>query len=375
MNAALLRAPAIVWSVGLNDVRIWLKRPVVIFTTLLPSIMYVLITYFISATVGQPPIALVTTSSGPATAAFISLLADSGDFRITPSDASTAATELTDMSVAAVVTVPSDFDTTWQRSRRASVTMVVNNVNDDIQGDLRRSLAEAIHTFSIQNGTATSAAVALDETDTYTAHITLAQYRILAGLVLVVVVAGVVNAGLSMSQDFERGTIQELLMAPVPQIWIVTGKIVGGWLTTMPVALFACAISFAAGVLQPAPAFWIPLIVVLFVVGLAGSAVGVAVGATLRRYQLVTSVSVTVGLYLFFLSGGISVFAFLPEVLQNIARGMPLFYAIQSLQHLVFDQAMSDFWASLGIVTALAVVGAVGALLGLRKPLQNRPGL
>ena len=78
-------------------------------------------------------------------------------------------------------------------------------------------------------------------------------------------------------------------------------------------------------------------------VGLAASCIGVAMGAALRQFQLVTSLSVMVALYLFFLAGGVAVPAFLPGWLHAAGAFDPLHYAIDALEHTVLDSSLADY--------------------------------
>jgi ABC-2 type transport system permease protein len=67
-----------------------------------------------------------------------------------------------------------------------------------------------------------------------------------------------------------------------------------------------------------------------------GSSLGVTIGAAFQRIQRVIGVSMFIDLYLFFLSGGISVLAFEPSWLQSIAAFVPLTYGNHALQMAVF---------------------------------------
>jgi ABC-type multidrug transport system permease subunit len=366
----MIHAARAITAVARHDFALWLRRPVVIFTTLLPSVMYVLVIYFMSVTVGEPPVALVSQATGPQAQALATRLRSSDDFQLTVLEAPAAREALAAMRVAAIVTIPPTFDHASLAGRAATVDILINNVNDDIQGDLRRSLAAAI-TDSYDQATHDPSPVRLVEHDVYTADFTLAQYRIVSGLVLIMMVAGVVNAGLSMSQEFERGTITELAMAPTPRWQLVVGKIGGGWLTTIPVGVLLSAIAYAAGELRPSTAMWPATILMMLLVGLAGAALGVATGALLRRYQLVTSVSVAVGLYLFFLSGGISVPAFLPRTVQILSHTMPLYYAIDALQDLVLNATAVHLARDTLVMIGFAAIAAVLATWSLRRPLKG----
>ncbi len=101
--------------------------------------------------------------------------------------------------------------------------------------------------------------------------------------------------------------------------------------------------------LRPAGAFWVSTLVAVALIALASAGIGVAVGALARRFQRVAAISIPVAFCLFFLSGGISVAAFLPNWVQTIAVIVPTYYGVHALQMAVFytstDQLVRDLEA------------------------------
>jgi ABC-2 type transport system permease protein len=346
----------VIAAVASKDFAIWLRRPVAILTTLTPTVMYVLVVYYISVDVGTPPIAVVPQSRAAHTEQLVAALRSSGGFRAEVVSASQAARDLASMKVAAVVTIPAATGT---------VSVRMNDLNADIAADLRRSLALAIVRFESAAGA--PAPVAVSEHDTHATTASLVRFRLLPGLVLILSIAGVVNSGLATCQEFEIRTVKQLVLSPAPAWSLVAGKIIGGWLTTLLIAAFMWAIGLTTGLMTPAAPYLAPALLMSAVVGLAASSVGVAMGAGIRQFQLVTSLSVMVALYLFFLAGGVSVFGFLPRAIQAVSAYDPLYYAMHALEHVVLDGSLQQYLLDLTVMCAFAVAAAAVSAALLRR--------
>jgi ABC-type multidrug transport system permease subunit len=100
--------------------------------------------------------------------------------------------------------------------------------------------------------------------------------------------------------------------------------------------LLVLALATLLGWIYPQGIYWLTTLLIVALVALLGSSLGVAIGAAFRRIQPVIGVSILLALYLFFLSGGISVLAFEPQWLQSIAAFIPLTYGNHALQMAVF---------------------------------------
>ncbi len=355
----------VIAAIARKDLSIWLHRPVAILTTLTPSIMYVIVVYYISISVGTPPIAVVAPHPGPESSGLVNSLRDSGGFSVDVVSAARAKAELRQMKVAAVVTVPSSLRRPKGSYAPLRLPIEVNNLNEDIRNDVRRSLALSINTFA--RGEGATAAVAVDVRTTHATDVSLAQFRLLPGLVLILTIAGIVNTGLATCQEFEGATFKDLVLAPTPTWTLAAGKIIGGWLTTLMIAAVMWAIGLTTGLISPAGPYLLPAVAVSALVGLAASCIGVAMGAALRQFQLVTSLSVMVALYLFFLAGGVAVPAFLPGWLHAAGAFDPLHYAIDALEHTVLDSSLADYGSDLVIVIAFALAAAALSTLVLRQ--------
>lgn len=148
---------------------------------------------------------------------------------------------------------------------------------------------------------------------------------------------------------------------------IVAGKLLAGWLTTLAVAAAILAIGAALGFLRPAGWYWLPALGMMGLYALAASGMGAALGVTLRTLPLVTAASTNIASYLFFLSGGTSVVAFLPDWVQAIAHFMPSYYAVHALDAAVFYASTEELGRDVAVVAATAALTVILGALALRR--------
>ncbi|WP_340639325.1 ABC transporter permease [Arthrobacter sp. Hiyo1] len=142
-------------------------------------------------------------------------------------------------------------------------------------------------------------------------------------------------------------------------------------MTTMLVAAVVLALSFAFGVLRPAGWYWLPALAAIGLIALAAAGLGTALGGALRRFSAVAGAGINLSIYLFFLSGGISVAAFLPDWIQAIAHFTPTFYGVDALEAAIFYQSTDNLGRDLAVLLATAAVGLVLGTVSLRRRLVD----
>ena len=329
---AALRA---VLAIAAKDILTWFRTPSAIVASLLPPLAFLLIIFVVAGAVGRNPIALVVEDSGPQSQRLVSILEDSDAFRVQRATPVEATHLLDTLQVAAVITVPASFDDDYQAHRSDPVSVQINNLNLDFTNDLRRSVPAAITGFYADQPD-TPIMVGVAESDLRPHDVDLVQFELVPILVLLLTIMGIVNGGLAAAREFEDLTIKALLLSPIGRGTLIAGKILSCWVTTMLVAAVVLVLSFAFGVLRPAGWYWLPALAAIGLIALAAAGLGTALGGALRRFSAVAGVGINLSIYLFFLSGGISVAAFLPDWIQNIAHFTPTFYGVDALEEAIF---------------------------------------
>lgn len=366
-----------------KDIGVWLRQPTAITATILPAIAFMIILYFGSQAVGRNPVALVVQDNGPQAQELVSILNSSDAFKVSLVTAKQDEAEqaLKHIQVAAVITIPSNFDIAFNAHKSNPVTIHINNLNLDFTNDLRRSLPAAISEFysatqgnnSIINNTNNTninnpIKIHVKETDLRKQDVDLLRFEIVPNMVLLLTTAGIVNAGLATAREWEDSTIKELLLAPISRSSLIAGKLIVGWLTTLLVAAVVLVLGALTGYLRPEGLFyWLTTIAIIMLIALTSVGIGVAIGSAARRFQRVTAVGIPLSIDLFFLSGGITVAAFLPAWLQTVAHFIPTFYGTHALQSSIFYSSTEGMAQDILVLVGTAFATIALGVFSLRR--------
>ena len=210
-----------------KDIGVWFRQPTAIAATILPALAFMVILYFGAQAVGRNPVALVVEDQGPHAQDLVKILTGSDAFRVTiVSTAQKAEELLKQVKVAAVITIPSNFDSAFDSHKPDPVLIHINNLNLDFTNDLRRSLPTAITEFysqknnldgindKINKSSISSIYINVKETDLRKQDIDLLRFELVPNLVLLLTTAGIVNAGLATAREWEDSTIKETFTGP-----------------------------------------------------------------------------------------------------------------------------------------------------------------
>ena len=133
-----------IWAIVRKDIAVWIRQPSAIAATLLPALGLILVLYIGASAVGRNPVALVVEDDGPHAHKLTAILEESDAFSVTELSAEQASAALQSLEVAAVITIPPDFDQAFDNREADPVQIQINNLNLDFTNDLRRSLPAAI---------------------------------------------------------------------------------------------------------------------------------------------------------------------------------------------------------------------------------------
>jgi ABC-type multidrug transport system permease subunit len=324
------------WFILRKDLQIWLRQPANIAATIVPALVVLIIQALGAQAVGRSPVALVEEDTGAQGAMIAQAIRNTNVFRLSEVDATQAQTQLKNLDVVAIVTIPAGFTARLQAHQPSQVNVTINNLNLDLTNDIRRAVPDAVTQYYLTQGDASPIKVTINESDLRQRDIQLFQYAVLPTIVLLLIISGLVTGGLATAREWETSTIKELLLSPAPGSAVITGKVLAGFVTSFLLGVLVLAVAYLLGWIYPQGIYWFTTLLIVALIALMGSSIGVAIGAAFRHIQPVIGVSMFIALYLFFLSGGISVLAFEPNWLQSIAAFVPLTYGNHALQMAVF---------------------------------------
>jgi len=160
-------------------------------------------------------------------------------------------------------------------------------------------------------------------------------------------------SGIGLIWDRQFGFLKETLVAPVPRLQIMAGRTLGGATVAVvqgAIVLIACVLagfrpqSLAA---IPVALLFMALIAIVF------SALGTAIGSTLRDMQGFQLIMNFLVMPIFFLSGALFPLAGLPTALAVATQLDPLSYGIDGLRAALISQA------HLGVPLDVVVLGVL----------------
>ena len=389
---------AAIWGMARNDLAVWLRSPAAIAAALLPALGMGVLVAVLTNSVGQQPVALVTQSKGRLGTRMTKIIkADAEAYLIQEMTAAEAERAIGDQRVAAIIVVPENFDEATA-NRKAAVDLYLNNVDIDLADDIRRSVARSVAEFDAPqlgllgelHGPAEGILlpnpyrVAVAEHNMRATNVSFLQYQVIPIIVLVIISIGLLGTALLTARDFERGTAKLMVLSPAGRLPLVLGRLLGGTLITIALVAPLVGLGFltqhipycadSSGprwvtVLFSGPCAWmlsvpswthaLALIALLAALTLTTVGLGILLGIAIRDERLVTMIGLNAAVYLFFLGGGFTTVAFLPDWIQTASRFVPTSYAIEGLRQALFYPDLVGFGTDLAVLSGCAALSLV----------------
>ena len=359
-----------VWVNAHKDLRIWWRQWYNIAAALLMPLTYVLVVWLGAAAVGQSPVALVAQDPGPLAQQMAHSFQQAQVFRLSVVDAATAQQLYNNLEVAAIVTIPADFDAEVDAGERAPIMVQADNLNLDLTNDLRRAVPDAISVYYAQQ-TPDPLEITIDEHNLRSQDVAVEQFAILPMIALLLLAHALISSGIATAREWEDQSIKELLLSPVSYAAILLGKVLAGFLSTCGLGLMLFALGYALGWTRPQGWGVGTVILVIALMSLFATGLGLTLGSALRRVQSVTSLATTCSVWLFFLSGGIGVIQFEPDWLKRVASFDPLTYGTHALQMATFYASADQLGRDLAVLAASTGVVVVLAWVAMHRSLTR----
>jgi ABC-type multidrug transport system permease subunit len=368
------------WALARLDLVVWRRTPWAVVAALVPPVGMAVLVTVLTWSVTKQPVALVVQGHGPQAAVMAHIIeTDHEAYKLSVTDLAHAQRLLQRQQVAAVIVVAPTFDTDVAAGR-ATLDLTLNNVDIDFGDDIRRAVDRSVAEFDApQLGASlekTGAAqglvvpnpyrVDVAEHDLRHTTVTYANYQAVPVLILLVINVGVLGGALLGARDHERRTMDFLRSAPLAPWQVAVGRLAGTAAATIAVLAPSVLALAAAHVVAPPPSHWPVFAAVLFITTLFAAAVGVLLGAWVRRSSTVALVAITVSTYLFFLGGGFTTIAFLPAWLRDGSRAVPTSYAIDATRQVLFYPGLHGVVTDLVALVACTLVATAGGAAVLR---------
>jgi ABC-2 type transport system permease protein len=169
-------------------------------------------------------------------------------------------------------------------------------------------------------------------------------------------------SGIALLWDRQFGFLKETLVAPVPRLWIMIGRTLGGATVAILQGSLILVACFVAG-FRPVGLAVIPLaFVFMALIAVVFAAFGTVIGSSLKDMQGFQLVMNFLVMPIFFLSGALYPLTNLPRVLAFLTRLDPLTYGVDGVRTVLTSRTHfgvgMDAAVLIGVAIALLSAGA-----------------
>lgn len=371
-----------VWAIAGVDLLRWRRSPLTIACSFIPPLGMTLFLIVLSLSVTQQPVALVVHGHGPQTEKMRRIIAEDDDaYLLSITDARTAQRMLSQLEIAAIITIPADFESAVQR-HTGVVELTLNNTDIDFADDIRRSVDRSVARFHepelattrLEGWDADDApmsfntyGVLVNEHDLRATDVDWLRYQVIPALVLLVLCVGLIGTALLCAEDVEHATSRYLSLSPQHAWLLLTGRLLGGTFAGLLALLPAVLLCLWTHVIAPPEGHWSALVAIFIATACCAAGLGAMLGAVIRGARTVALASTVLSTYLFFLGGGFTTIAFLPPWLRALSAWVPMRYAIDGMRQALFYPTLDGVNHDLLMLSATALITVLLGAIFVRR--------
>lgn len=339
----------------------------------MPIILLLLFGYGISLDPRQLPVAFVMEKPDPQATQFLARFLISDYFKPIPTTSwSEAETLLRQGQVDAVIRLREDFSRRLQTGSQAPVQVIVSGVDANranqvlgyVTGAWQRWLAD-VRGSQVEASAGRVGLVLVDQRIWFNSEMRSQNFLVPGLMALIMTLIGTLLTALVMAREWERGTMEALLVTPVSRVEIVLGKLIPYFVLGMG----GLGLCFAMAVLLFQVPFrgslsFLLLLGALFMAAALG--MGLFISSTVRN-QFVAGQAALIASFLpsFFLSGFLFELASAPWVIRLLSHIVPARYFVSIVQTLFLAGDVRSVLLPNGL--ALGALAGVFMLLAFKK--------
>ena len=340
----------------------------------LPIVLLFLFGYGVSLDAENVPIALVSDSATHRVTDLVSRFNGSRFFNIFRSNSMTDAIRMLDHGqVDGIVQVQSDFSKNLQRRRKASVQLIVNGIDANrarlIQGYVRGVIQKWSEVSRARDQALAAPPVSVTHRIWFNASAESRNFLIPGLVTLIMTLTGILLTALVVAREWERGTMEALMVTPLRRMDFLIGKIVPyfvlgmlgmGLSVTAATTLFQIPLNGSIGI----------LIVMSGLFMMASLGLGLLISSAIRIQFVAAQISIIAGfLPALFLSGLLFDLESTPVPIQVISHLVPARYFVD-ISHTLF-MAGTIWPVLLPNALALTAMATVFIVLAFRKTTKH----
>jgi len=333
---------------------------------LMPVFLLILFGYGVSLDAEQVPVALVVEQPSADTADFVASFRGSKYFA--PTDVATmplAIERMLEGRVDAIVRLRADFAERLRRAGGAPVQLIVNGVNANtarlIEGYVQGAWSGWLRQRAEARGQALRSAVEVEHRVWFNSALRSRNYLVPGLVVVIMTLIGALLTAMVMAREWERGTMEALMVTPASVSEILLGKLIpyfvlgtGGMLLSVAMAVWLFGVPLRGSLWL----LWLTASLFLLV----ALGMGLLISSVAKNQFIAGQLAIIVTfLPAFLLSGFIFDIGSMPAVVQGITHAIAARYFVAIATTLFLA---GDVWAV--VVPNAAALAAMAALfLGL----------
>ena len=315
----------------------------------LPIVLLFIFGYGVSLDAENVPIAMVTEDTSDAARDLAARFDGSAYFKITYFHTmADAIGKLNTGQIDAIVNIQSDFSKRLNKSAAAPVQLIVNGIDANRARLIQGYVRSVLHNWSAQNRAKGKPAVHPMVTITpriWFNEAAVSRNFLIPGLItLIMTLTGILLTALVVAREWERGTMEAILVTPLRRIELLLGKILPYYLLGMlgmGLSVVAAITIFAV----PMRGSLLTFIFLSSIFMLASLGLGLLFSAGIRIQFVAAQTSIVAGfLPAFFLSGLLFDLESTPIFIQIISHVVPARYYV-SISRTLFMSG--DIWVVL----------------------------
>ncbi|RPI53118.1 MAG: ABC transporter permease [Acidobacteria bacterium] len=337
-----------------------------------PAFFLLLYGYALSFDVSNVQLAVQDNDRTPASRDLVNAFVESGYFELAATVSSSREYEdLIDRGeVRVALAIPAGFQADLLTGRRVPVQVIINGDNSNtattIMGYALRIVQAASAQYEPRGSThAQRAPVTVDTRVWYNPELRSALFLIPGLIAYIGMISSVISTSLSVVREKERGTMEQVRMAPLGTGAYIIGKTLPYFAISLASSVFIVMASMVLFDL-PMNGSWLLLLLALSLYLAGALGLGLMISTVAESQQVAFQIAVLASfLPTMMLSGFVFPIASMPTAIQAITFLVPARYFIVALRAIVLKGAeLATFWTQLA---ALAVYAALMLTLASKR--------
>jgi ABC-2 type transport system permease protein len=336
-----------------------------------PAFILLLFGYALNFDIRHVRLAVDDRDRSAASRSLIAAFVNSGYFDLVAEVDDEATTRLMDRDeVRAVLVIPSGFSRALRTGRPASVQVLLNGDNATTATTVMGYSMTIIRGESTKYAPPSAAPpITIEPRIWYNPELRSTLFLVPGLIAYIAMITAVVSTALSIVREKERGTMEQVRMAPLDATSFVVGKTIPYFIVSLASALGIVVVSMVLFGM-PMRGSWLLLLVALSLFLFGALGLGLMISSIADSQQVAFQVALLVSfLPTLMLSGFVFPIASMPRALQLVTYAVPARYFLVALRAIVLKGAgLEVYWLDLVALSGFAIV--VLALASVRLQRQ-----